>query len=147
MVAEHVTTEDTDKLTYQLDQKTVEELNATETKAPEYSSTSISGMTDHVEMPTKTSRERPSANTVGMEMPTKTSRDVDDAQWSRSRTYPIIRSPKRQGKLFTPLQWNAARIVEQVVNAVQSAVNPVCKFTQTKNPSSDIGEREIDNPD
>ena len=36
MVAEHVTTENTDKLTYQLDQKTVEELEATETKAPEY---------------------------------------------------------------------------------------------------------------
>ena len=36
MVAEHVTTENTDKLTYQLDQKTVEELKATETKAPEY---------------------------------------------------------------------------------------------------------------
>ena len=35
MVAEHVTTENTDKLTYQLDQKTVEELKATE-KAPEY---------------------------------------------------------------------------------------------------------------
>ena len=31
-----VTTENTDKLTYQLDQKTVEELKATETKAPEY---------------------------------------------------------------------------------------------------------------
>ena len=73
--------------------------------------------------------------------------DVDDAQWSRSRTYPILRSPKRQGKLFTPLQWSAARIVEQVVNAVQSAVNPVCKFTQTKNPSSDVGEKEIENPD
>ena len=41
--------------------------------------------------------------------------DVDDAQWSRSRTYPILRSPKRQGKLFAPLQWSAARIVEQVV--------------------------------
>ena len=65
--------------------------------------------------------------------------DVDDAQWSRSRTYPILRSPKRQGKLFTRLQWSAARIVEQVVNAVQSAVNPVCKFTQTTNPSSDVG--------
>ena len=36
MVAEHVTAENTDKLTYQLDQKTVEELKATETKAPEY---------------------------------------------------------------------------------------------------------------
>ena len=36
MVAEHVTTENTDKLTYQLDQKTVEELKAIETKAPEY---------------------------------------------------------------------------------------------------------------
>ena len=35
MVAEPVTTENTDKLTYQLDQKTVEELKATETKAPE----------------------------------------------------------------------------------------------------------------
>ena len=36
MVAELVTTENTDKLTYQLDQKTVKELEATETKAPEY---------------------------------------------------------------------------------------------------------------
>ena len=36
MAAEHVTTENTDKLTYQLDQKTVQELKATETKAPEY---------------------------------------------------------------------------------------------------------------
>ena len=36
MVAEHVTTENTYKLTYQLDQKTVEELKATKTKAPEY---------------------------------------------------------------------------------------------------------------
>ena len=69
--------------------------------------------------------------------------DVDDAQWSRSRTYPFLRSPKRQGKLFTPL----ARIIEQVVNAVQSAVNPVCKFTQTQNPSSDVGEKEIGNHD
>ena len=36
MVAELVTTENTDKLTCQLDQNTVEELKATETKAPEY---------------------------------------------------------------------------------------------------------------
>ena len=36
MVAEHVTTKNTDKLTFQLDEKTVEELKATGTKAPEY---------------------------------------------------------------------------------------------------------------
>ena len=36
MVAEQETTDDEVKLTYLLDQKTIEELKATETKAPEY---------------------------------------------------------------------------------------------------------------
>ena len=36
MVAERETTDDKVKLTYLLDQKTIEELKATETKAPEY---------------------------------------------------------------------------------------------------------------
>ena len=35
MVADHVTTDDKVKLTYLLNQKTIEELKATETKAPE----------------------------------------------------------------------------------------------------------------
>ena len=54
---------------------------------------------------------------------------------------PVLQIAEETRKLLTPLQWSAARIVEQVVNAVQSAVNPVGWFTQAKNPSSDVGDR------
>ena len=59
---------------------------------------------------------------------------------------PTRSSDRRRDKGSCAHHSNGAQheIVKQVVNAIQSAVNPVCKFTQTKNPSSDVGEKEID---